>query len=58
MNEKLCGQYLFAATRLATRTVCVAGSLLVVVKRKTRGRRGWKKRLLKGEGVHDETITG
>ena len=48
----------FAAAREAIKVVCVASSLLVVVRRKTRGRRGWKKKSsLKGEEVQNETIT-
>ncbi|MCO5571173.1 hypothetical protein L7F22_024907 [Adiantum nelumboides] len=47
-------------TRAATKVMCVAGSLLVVVKRKYRGRRGGKRKLdasaLKGKLPEDEAI--
>lgn len=47
--------------RVATKVMCVAGSLLVVVKRKTRGRRGGKRKSdasLKGKSVEDKVTTG
>ncbi|KAI5082104.1 hypothetical protein GOP47_0001847 [Adiantum capillus-veneris] len=47
-------------TRAATKVMCVAGSLLVVVKRKYRGRRGGKRKSdasgLKGKVPEDEAI--
>lgn len=47
--------------RIATKVMCVAGSLLVVVKRKTRGRRGGKRKSdasLKGKSAEDKVTTG